>query len=318
MNLALCIIPVAVLLDLTIGDPRFRHHPIRWMGRAIIFAEPHFRKIPANPVLSGGLFALSLVFSTWCVAEIVSISAGALHSSFRICTEIVLIYFCVSAKSLKSAAMEVYELLRSKDLPGARANLAFIVGRDVEGLSEAGVVRASVETVAENLVDGVISPLFYAAIGGAPLALAYKMVNTLDSMVGYKNETYLEFGKVAAKTDDIANFIPARISVAIIAISSQILARKGVRAFETAMKEGANHSSPNAGYPEAAFAGALGARLGGPNRYGGALVPKPFIGSNFGDPGTEQIRKACDLMILSSLLWTGLASIVYPVARFVF
>ncbi len=274
------ILPAAFLLDLIIGDPRFSSHPIRWMGRAIILAEPQFRKIPVNPVFAGLLFASFLIFSTWCAAEIILLLAETAHSLFRTGLEIILVYFCVSARSLESAAMKVYESLEMNDLRGAKTNLSLIVGRDVENLSGNGVARATVETVAENLVDGVISPLFYAAIGGAPLALAYKMINTLDSMVGYKNAIYLEFGKASAKIDDIANYLPARVSAAVISFSAQILAGKGATAFKIAIREGENHSSPNAGYPEATFAGALGIRLGGPNFYGGELVSKPFIGLN--------------------------------------
>jgi adenosylcobinamide-phosphate synthase len=163
-----------------------------------------------------------------------------------------------------------------------------------------------VETVAENLVDGVISPLFFAAIGGAPLAMVYKMVNTLDSMVGYKNETYEYFGKASARSDDMFNYIPARLSVPIIALATQILSGNGCRSLITAVKEGAHHASPNAGYSEAAFAGALAIRLNGPNYYNGKLVEKPFIGVKFGSTTVAHIKQACDVMMLSSLLGLGI------------
>lgn len=202
--------------------------------------------------------------------------------------------------------MDVSDALGQNRLGEAKKRVGLIVGRDVEELTEAGIARAGVETVAENLVDGVISPLFYAALGGAPLAMAYKMVNTLDSMVGYKNERYRHFGKFAARVDDIANFIPARLAVPIISFAAQILANRGGWTYRTAKAEGANHSSPNAGYPEAAFAGALGVKIGGPNYYQGHLVSKPYIGSGFGDVKLNDIRKACDLMILASLLWVGI------------
>ena len=165
------------------------------------------------------------------------------------------------------------------------------------------ISRATVETVGENLVDGVISPLFYAAIGGAPLAMAYKMINTLDSMIGYKNDKYRDFGKLAARIDDVANFIPARLSIPVISLAAQIIDRKGVRTFQTALSEGANHTSPNAGYSEAAFAGALGIRLGGPNYYHGRIVSKPFLGIPFTQINSNHNKKACDLMLLSTLIW---------------
>ena len=168
-----------------------------------------------------------------------------------------------------------------------------IVGREVKYLDNTGVVKATIETVAENFVDGFLSPLCFALVGGVPLAMAYKMINTLDSMVGYKNEKYILFGRVAAKIDDIANYIPARISLVVISFAAGLLdIRKGKRALLTGFKDGRLHKSPNAGYPEAAFAGALKIKLGGPNYYHGKLVEKPYIGSRFKNPesGKAYIR----------------------------
>ena len=220
----------------------------------------------------------------------------------KTCFEIILIYYCLSARSLEDSALDVSRSLEQNKLKDAKAKVALIVGRDVNNYKEEGIARAAVETVAENLVDGVISPLFFAAIGGAPLAVAYKMVNTLDSMVGYKNEKYLYFGRAAARLDDVLNYIPARLSVPIIALASQLLSGKGARSFETAVTEGANHSSPNAGLPEAAFAGALAVKLNGPNIYNGKLVNKPYIGIRFGKTGNHHIKRACDIMMLASLM----------------
>ena len=199
--------------------------------------------------------------------------------------------------------MEVNQYLQQKKVQAARDKVAMIVGRDIDNYKEDGLARATVETVAENLVDGVIAPLFFAAIGGAPLALAYKMTNTLDSMVGYKNQTYQQFGKACAKIDDFLNYIPARLSVPLIALAAQILSGFGERSLMTAVCEGANHASPNAGYPEAAFAGAMAVKLNGPNYYNGKLVDKPYIGVRFGPSTPGQIKKACDIMMLSSFLW---------------
>jgi adenosylcobinamide-phosphate synthase len=160
-----------------------------------------------------------------------------------------------------------------------------------------------VETIAENFVDGVLSPLFFATIGGAPLCMAYKMVNTLDSMVGYKNDRYKHFGRWAACIDDGANFVPARLAVPLIGLAAGWMSpRRGRQALRTALREGRRHSSPNAGYPEAAFAGALGLRLGGPNYYHGRLVEKPYIGIRFGPTAPRHIPKACHLMLLSAML----------------
>jgi adenosylcobinamide-phosphate synthase len=178
--------------------------------------------------------------------------------------EIGMVYFCLSARSLNDAAMEIFKLLNQDRADEARSRVALIVGRDVDRYQARDIARASVETVAENFVDGVLSPLLFAALGGAPLAMAFKMTSTLDSMVGYKNERYIDFGKVSARLDDVLNFIPARLSVPLIALAAQALSRTGGRSLHTAWSEGRNHTSPNAGRPEAAFAGALGSGSTGP------------------------------------------------------
>jgi adenosylcobinamide-phosphate synthase len=275
-------------------------------GLAIEGLEPSFRKLPLPPTVSGAIFAAALVLCTWATTVLLLLAAQAFHPVVKIIIEIVLIYYCISAQSLQDAAMDVSRSLAQKQLKAARTKVALIVGRDVDDYQADGIARAAVETVSENLVDGVISPLFFAAIGGAPLAMAYKMVNTLDSMIGYKNQKYLYFGRAAAWLDDVLNYVPARLSVPIIALAAQLLDGKGARAFETAVKEGANHSSPNAGLPEAAFAGALAVKLNGPNLYNGKLVDKPYIGVRFGKAKIENIKQSCDIMMLSSILWLGI------------
>lgn len=300
------ILPAAFILDLILGDPLFLPHPIRWMGNAITIAESYFRSLPLGLTISGALFTLLLVSCTWGLTFAAVTMAGIIHPAIKGGIEILIIYYCISARSLEESAVEVHTPLSQKRLMEAREKVSHIVGRDVDQLTERGVSQATVETVAENLVDGVISPLFYAAIGGAPLALAYKMVNTLDSMVGYKNEKYKDFGKVSARLDDVANFIPARFSVPVISLAAQILSGKGYLSFVTAIKEGSNHTSPNAGYSEAAFAGSLGVKLGGSHYYQGHPVAKPYIGGIFGKVNIDHIKKACDLMILSSTIWLSI------------
>ena len=297
------ILPSAFVLDLILGDPPYLPHPIRWMGKAIEVAEPRFRKFPTDPIAAGALFAACLVIFTWALSYFLLVTVNSIHPMLKNAFEIILIYYCISAGSLEKAALEIKHYLKNKNITGAREKVALIVGRDVTNYKETDIARATVETVAENLVDGVISPLFFAAIGGAPLAMAYKMVNTLDSMVGYKNEKYLKFGKASARIDDILNYIPTRLSVPIISLATHILCGMGERSLVTAVREGANHSSPNAGYPEAAFAGALAVKLNGPNYYGGQLVFKPYIGLRFGKTSLRHLKKACDIMMLSSLLW---------------
>ncbi len=297
------ILPAALVLDMILGDPRWLPHPVRWMGRAIDLFEPEFRKLSSNHIMAGGFFAIFLISGTWLLTFAVVRLAGSVAPWVGMLVQVILIYYCLSARSLEKAAMDVARSLGRKDLTRARQQVAMIVGRDVQALDAGGVARATFETVAENLVDGVISPLFFAALGGAPLAMAYKMINTLDSMVGYKNEAYMAFGKVSARIDDVANFVPARLSVFVIGFAAQLLAGNGRFTVKTAWREGARHSSPNAGYSEAAFAGALGVKLGGPNYYHGHLVGKPYIGQGFGPVETDHIKKGCELMLISSMLW---------------
>ena len=300
------ILAIALVLDLIIGDPRWLPHPVRWMGTAIAALEPRFRMISANLVFSGAIYAVCLIAGTWLVSYLAIIVLGWVHPLLGTGLELVFIFFCLSARSLEQAAMDIFDCLAKNKANRARQKVALVVGRDVDQYDETGIARATVETVAENLVDGVTAPLFFAAIGGAPLAMAYKMTNTLDSMVGYKNESYLQFGKASARIDDLFNYIPARLTLLVIALAGQILAGVGKRSLATAILEGGHHSSPNAGYAEAAFAGVLAVKLNGPNYYQGKLVDKPYIGIHFGDTLPGHIKKACDLMLLSSFLWLTL------------
>ena len=297
------ILPAAFTLDILLGDPYCLPHPVRWMGKAIERLEPPFRRLNINLTFSGALYAAVLILGTWLLTFLVLAAAHRIHPLFKTLLDIVLIYYCISIRSLENAAMEIKQYLEEKKIQPARDKVAMIVGRDIANYNENGLARATVETVAENLVDGVTAPLFFAAIGGAPLALAYKMTNTLDSMVGYKNQTYQQFGKASARIDDFLNYIPARLSVPVIALAAQFLSGRGERSLRTAVCEGANHTSPNAGYPEAAFAGALAVKLNGPNYYNGKLVDKPYIGVRFGHSAPGHIKKACDIMMLSSVLW---------------
>lgn len=302
------VIPAAFALDMLMGDPRRFPHPVRWMGRLIVSAEPWFRRLPLHPLLSGGWFTAVLVAGAWGVCTLVLGACREVQPPLATAVEIAMVYFCLSVRSLNDAAMEIFALLNRQRVPAARGRLALIVGRDVDRYQSEDIARAVVETVAENFVDGVLSPLLFAAVGGAPLAMAFKMVNTLDSMVGYKNERYFHFGRASARLDDAVNFVPARVSVPIIVLAAQALSRSGMRALKTAWTEGRNHTSPNAGRPEAAFAGALRVKLNGPNTYGGILVKKPYIGVRFGAVRIDDIKKACDLMMLCSLFSVGLST----------
>ena len=300
---------LAVTLDMLLGDPLWLPHPVRWMGRAIAWLEPRFRKLTLKPLLSGALMATLLVSSVWLICLLLVWFAAAVHPAAGILVQAVMIYVCISARSLADAAQAVGNALGHSGLGAARQAVSMIVGREADRLDERGVTRAAIETVAENLVDGVVSPLFFAVLGGAPLAMAYKMVNTLDSMVGYKSDRYLLFGRFAARMDDVANFIPARLAVPFIALAAQLLNGRGRATMGTAFRDGRAHASPNAGYPEAAFAGALGLWMGGPNHYHGRLVEKPIIGVGFADARPVHIRQACRLMLTTALLVFMIAAI---------
>ena len=304
-------LPAAFALDALAGDPCWLPHPVRWMGWAIERAEPLFRRYCAGEFRAGLFFALSLIFGCWALSALTLGLAYRVNGLLGFAVETMLLFYCLSARSLAQAGMEIHRTLAAGEVDRARSQVAMIVGRDVERYQADDIARAAVETVAENLVDGVLSPLFFAAIGGAPLALAYKMVNTLDSMVGYKNPRYLLFGRAAARIDDLANFLPARLSAPLIALAALLLSGLSARqALVTAWREGSHHASPNAGYPEAAFAGALGVQLNGPNLYHGVLVEKPFIGVGLGTVGLDQLKQACRLMTLSALLGVVFASLL--------
>ncbi|MDR2551344.1 MAG: adenosylcobinamide-phosphate synthase CbiB [Desulfobulbus sp.] len=301
-------IPAAFALDAMLGDPRWLPHPVRWMGWTIAKAEPLCRKWIADERLAGLCFALGLIVGWWGLAALVVGVGWRLHGVIGFAVETVLLFYCLSARSLGQAAMAIHRSLAKGAVDQARSEVAMIVGRDVENYQAGDIARATVETVAENVVDGVLSPLFFAAIGGAPLAVVYKMVNTLDSMVGYKNPRYLLFGRVAARIDDVANFIPARLAALLIGLAARLCPGLNARrALITAWREGSHHASPNAGYPEAAFAGALGVCLNGPNYYHGVLVDKPYIGVGLGAVEIGHIPLACRLMTRTALLGCGAA-----------
>ncbi|NVM23347.1 MAG: cobalamin biosynthesis protein CobD [Desulfobacterales bacterium] len=297
------ILPAAFVLDLVIGDPRWLPHPIRLMGKSISSLEKVFRNGPFSDKTAGALLTMVLVPAVWLVCAAAVKVAHAVNPVFAQVLHVALIFYALSAKSLKTEAMKVYAALSGGSPDEAKTRLRMIVGRDVTCLDEAGVARAAVETVAENLVDGVMAPLFYAALGGGPLAMAYKMVNTLDSMIGYKNERYKKFGWFAARLDDAANFIPARMSAIVISLAAPLVRRSCMRTMKTALKDGRKHLSPNAGIPEAAFAGALGIRLGGPNFYEGRLIEKPYIGQAIRPVAMEDIKTATSLMLVSAFIW---------------
>lgn len=284
----------AFVLDLAIGDPKWLPHPVRMLGAAINKTEGFLRKeitTPSEEKTAGILLVLIITIPAYVITYMVAkVILWGSHGVFMLIGMLLLIYITSTTLALRElvrSARLVIESVKDNSLSAARKKLAMIVGRDTGELSEEGVLKATVETLAENLCDGVIAPLFYLVIGGLPLAITYKAINTLDSMVGYKNERYLNFGRAAAKLDDIANYIPARITGLLIVTAAFLVflfkdpdnaASAAENSFRIMRRDGRKHSSPNSGIPEAAAAGALGLRLGGPSTYGGVVVEKPFIG----------------------------------------
>lgn len=293
---------LALAIDLAAGDPQWLPHPVRLMGWAADRLEPPFRRLSRHPELSGGLFTAALVGGSYLATLALVVAAARIHPLAGISGQVIIIYTCLAPRCLYEEAIKVRALLASGNLEGARTQVGMLVSRDARSLDETGITRAAVETVAENFVDGVLSPLFYAALLGAPGAVAFKMASTLDSMVGYKNERYMRFGKASARLDDILNWIPARLSIPVIAIAARLMFHSGKQALQTARREGGHHNSPNAGRPEAAFAGALGVKINGPNLYHGKFVEKPWIGTGFDPPAAADIERAAQLMLISTLI----------------
>ena len=268
----------AVILDLLIGDPRWFPHPVVYMGRLIGVLEKALRRLVRNERLGGVLLLVMTVSITCGVALAILKGAYAVSPYLGFIVAVFLSWSCLAARSLHLESRLVADSLVEGDLASARKYLSCIVGRDTAELDEAEIWRATTETVAENTSDGVIAPLFCLMIGGPVLAIAYKAVNTLDSMVGYRNERYLRFGWASARFDDLANFIPARLTGLLMVAAAPLAGLSGCSAWRIMRRDGRNHSSPNSGIPEAAAAGALGVRLGGTNVYSGIRVAKPTIG----------------------------------------
>ncbi|TGY43250.1 cobalamin biosynthesis protein [Clostridium sartagoforme] len=270
---------IGYLLDLIIGDPQNPIHPIRLIGDLCKRIENYFRKELSNSLKMAGLSTwISVVLIVFIFTNLILKLSYSLNYIFGIIVSGIIIYFCIATKSLKVEALKVIKALKDNDIEEARHRLSYIVGRDTKSLDEEGILRAVVETIAENISDGVVAPILYAGLFGAPFALVYKAVNTMDSMFGYKNDKYYDFGYFPAKLDDIFNYIPARITGYLIMISAYFLNLDYKNSYKIYIRDRYNHSSPNSAHPEAAVAGALGLKLGGSNYYFGKLVEKPTIG----------------------------------------
>lgn len=292
----------AYVLDLIFGDPYSFPHPVKFIGNMITRLEKLFFATSINKLLSGFITFLIVVVTTYCATVLLINISYSLNSYLGIAVEILLSYTVLSAKCLEVEALKVQRELRAKDLENSRKSLSYIVGRDTKELDFSQIIKAVIETVAENTVDGVISPIFYLCLGGVPLAMAFKAISTLDSMIGYRNEKYEEFGKVSARADDVANFIPARLSVIFFSISAFLLKLDYRNAFLICMRDRKNHLSPNCAYSESLTAGALGIQLGGSHYYGGRLVEKQKIGDDLKKADVDDITKTVNMLRIVTFL----------------
>lgn len=314
---------LAFLVDLTIGDPRWLPHPVRLIGKAISRSEMFLRmrfSAPSGERMAGLLLVIIIALPSFFITLLIDREISGFEDGvIKLIGKLVVVYLIsttIAVRELIGSAKAVIESVKEGSVVAARRKLSMIVGRDTEDLSDGQVITAVIETLAENLSDGVIAPIFYLLLGGLPLAIAYKAVNTLDSMVGYKNDRYVNFGWAAARLDDFVNYVPARITGILIVFSIFFLAlfRKennslsAGRAFLIMRRDGRNHTSPNSGIPEAAMAGGLGIRVGGPSTYGGVLIEKPFIGE--GENGcVPAAEHAISIVYAASFLGASLTAI---------
>lgn len=275
-------IVLGFLLDLWLADPAWMPHPVVIMGKCITGLEKFLRaRFPATPEgerAAGRVLAVVLPVGTLLLTAAVCVVANRLHPLLGLAVQTIWCWQALAVKGLAVESRRVYGCLAAEDLPGARKAVARIVGRDTQNLTEEGVTKATIETVAENFSDGVVAPLVYMLIGGAPLALCYKAINTMDSMVGYKNQRYLHFGRAAARLDDAANFLPSRLAALFWILAAALTGQDGKNAWRIWRRDRRNHASPNSAQTESACAGALDVQLAGPAYYFGEYYDKPTIG----------------------------------------
>lgn len=313
---------IGFTLDLIFGDPYWLYHPVCVIGSLIAFLEKRIRKIfpkSHKGELAGGTLVVLLVclFSFGVPLAVTRM----LYRCAPLAGFVLETFWCYqlfAAKSLKTESMKVYDRLKNGTIEEARYAVSMIVGRDTKSLTEAGVIKAAVETVAESTSDGIIAPMCYMALGGVPLMFLYKGINTMDSMLGYKNEKYLYFGRCAAKLDDVANYIPARIAGCLMAAASFLVSLDGKNSWKIFRRDRRNHASPNSAHTESAMAGALNVQLAGDAWYFGKLYKKPFIGDPDRPVEIEDIKRANKLMyataILGAVVLAGSVVTVYSLA----
>jgi adenosylcobinamide-phosphate synthase len=313
MNRSL-LLPSVYVLDQVAGDPEWFPHPVRLIGLAITRGEHATRRPGQTPkfeLFAGAAVTIAIVAATYTITHQIIRLAQLLSPNLGNAVELVLGWTCLAAQNLRHEAHSVQEALGTGDLPLARRRLSRIVGRDTATLDASGISRALIETLAESASDGIVAPLIYLALGGVPLALAYKAVNTLDSMIGHADSRDFYFGKFAARLDDCANFIPARLTAAAISISAGADAASAIAMWH---RDGGKHKSPNAGQPEAAMAGALRVCLGGKNTYDGNLVIGQTLGNEFPPPSSDAVSRAIRIVSMVTLLSVATATVLLSAA----
>ena len=302
------------VLDLLIGDPHFIPHPVRLIGSLISFCDKRLncdagyniseKKLNLIKYKRGMLLAFTVIFATFAISVIIIVAAYSINLYAGVIAEAVMTWQILATKCLRVESMRVYDALRTDGVDAGRRAVSMIVGRDTSVLDAAGVTRAAVETIAENTSDGVIAPMLYTAIGGPVLGFVYKAVNTMDSMLGYKNDKYMYFGRFAARLDDVVNFIPARISAYLMIAAAFIGGRQfdGKNAYHIFKRDRFNHASPNSAQTESVCAGALRVQLAGDAVYFGKLVKKKYIGDGLREIENEDIKRANRLMYITAFL----------------
>lgn len=304
-------------MDMLFGDPHFLPHPVRLIGKLITCLEKLLlgkadKRDKKSELIKGGVLAFTIVIITVLATVLILNIVYSIHIVAGLAIETVMTYQIMAAKSLRDESMKVYRALKDGDVNAARKAVSMIVGRDTKVLDAEGIIRAAVETVAENTSDGVIAPMFYTFLGGPAAGMFYKAVNTMDSMIGYKNDKYIYFGRAAARLDDLVNFIPARISAHLMILAAYIGGKRfsGRQAYEIYKRDRYKHASPNSAQTEAACAGALGIRLAGAASYFGIAVEKPYIGDALREVSYEDIRYAGRLMYITAGLGEILCIII--------
>jgi adenosylcobinamide-phosphate synthase len=305
------VVAASYALDWIIGDPEWLPHPVRVMGWTVNAAERVLRRCGSGrhfELAAGGLLGVSIPAAAFVITAAMIRRATFRHWAFGAAVEVWLASTCLATRDLLGEVAQVLHALNAGDVSHARLRLARIVGRDTGTLKESEICRAVIETLAESLSDGIIAPLIYLALGGVPLAMAYKTVNTLDSMIGHRDEQYLYFGRVSARMDDAVNWLPARISALLICIAAESMsANRGFEAGRIWLRDGSQHASPNAGQVESAMAGALGVRLGGENHYEGERIVSPHLGREF--PKADRVAAGGALKLVATASLLGFAAV---------